>query len=250
MTCSRYALLAVLAALAAAPQAPARENKVLAPAANLRLRAAALAGDPAALLDPAAAGWQAASATSILLSRTPRVFQTTPPAKGPVPKLQARALRGGGKVLIRLEWDDATRNAPRAPAAHSGTGGDPKQLYRRPTASTTAFADGAAIMVPEQWSGGRFPSLQMGDPSSPARLYFWNASRGAEEMDATGRATTRLTGKAIAHKAVHADGKWAVVLELPDRADGWPIAFAVWNGESEDRDGQKYFSIWYVLKRE
>lgn len=248
MTCRWMCPLAVLFGLCSA--VAAQEAKTSAPAANLRLRVAAVPGEPAALLDPAAEAWQSAVATPVLLSRTPRVFQTSPPVKGPVPKMQARAVRCGGKLLVRLEWDDATRNAPKAPPARTGSGGDPKQLYHRPTAETNTFADAAAIMVPEQWSGGRFPSLQMGDRANPVKLYFWNASRGAEEVDATGRATTKGTGKTLAHTAKHAEGKWTVVLEVPDCADGCPLAFAVWNGETDDRNGQKFFSIWYALKRE
>jgi hypothetical protein len=38
-----------------------------------------------------------------------------------------------------------------------------------------------------------------------------------------------------------------VTFELPDQADGTPTAFAVWDGATDDRDGLKFFSIWYVL---
>jgi hypothetical protein len=38
-------------------------------------------------------------------------------------------------------------------------------------------------------------------------------------------------------------------MELPDRPQGCPVAFAVWNGATGDRDGLKYFSIWYVLSK-
>ena len=79
------------------------------------------------------------------------------------------------------------------------------------------------------------------------RLFYWNASRGAEEMSATGRATPKPTGRTFAHRAEYADGKWALTAALPDQADGTPVAFAVWDGAHNDRDGLKFFSVWYVL---
>ena len=43
--------------------------------------------------------------------------------------------------------------------------------------------------------------------------------------------------------------RWRLTLELPDQPDGVPVAFALWDGASGDRDGLKFFSIWYVLVR-
>jgi DMSO reductase family type II enzyme heme b subunit len=87
----------------------------------------------------------------------------------------------------------------------------------------------------------------MGDKSGPVWIYYWNASRGAEELTAAGRATPQPSGKAVPHAATHADKRWQLVLALPDRPDGSPLAFAVWDGHAGDRDGAKWFSIWYVL---
>ncbi len=142
-----------------------------------------------------------------------------------------------------------TENAPKAPPRKTGEGGRAEQLYKRPTGQTAAFADAAAVMVPQRWTGPSFPSLLMGDSHTPARLFYWNASRGAEELTAAGRATPAPTGKSFAHRARHAGGRWTLAMELPDRPEGWPLAFAIWDGETGDRDGLKYFSIWYVLSK-
>jgi DMSO reductase family type II enzyme heme b subunit len=103
-------------------------------------------------------------------------------------------------------------------------------------------------MVPHEWQGPAFPSLQMGDKRNPVDLYYWSAARGGEEMTATGRTTPAPTGKKVRHHARHGDGQWVVLFEIPDRVDGWPVAFAVWDGHNQDRDGRKAFSPWYVLK--
>jgi DMSO reductase family type II enzyme heme b subunit len=87
----------------------------------------------------------------------------------------------------------------------------------------------------------------MGEKDGPVRLFYWNASHGAEQLIGTGRATPKPTGESLPHRAGHADGKWTLTLELPDRPNGCPLAFAVWDGRLGDRDGTKWFSIWYTL---
>lgn len=227
-------------------EAPA--PRALPPAAHLQIHVRTSAVRAEALLDPAGTGWNQAPATSILLSRTPRIYQTEPVQHRPVPSCQVRALRTDGKLYLRLQWDDPTNNAPAAPPARTGEGGDPKLLYKRPTGETAAFPDAAAVMVPDRWTGPSFPSLLMGDKHTPAHLYYWNASRGTEVLTASGRATPQPIGQSFPHRAQHAEAKWTVTLELPDLPDGYPVAFALWDGQFGDRDGLKFFSIWYVLK--
>jgi DMSO reductase family type II enzyme heme b subunit len=208
----------------------------LPPAERLQVALRDHRGSVASLLKDDPAAWADASLTQALLNRTPRIFQTEPPTTTAPPILQVRGLRAEGKLYLRLEWADATRDAPLgAPARH--------------TEETSTFSDAAAVMVPNEWQGPAFPSLQMGDKKTPVELYYWAAARGAEEMTATGRTTPAPTGKKVRHHARHAGGKWVVVFEIADRPDGWPVAFAVWDGHNQDRDGRKAFSLWYVLKR-
>jgi hypothetical protein len=239
-----------------APQPPAQAAAAaetpspLPPPARLRVRVAAVQAEVTALLDPDAAAWAGAKPTRVLLNRTPRLYQTEPPQEHPIPSLEVRAVRVAGLVCFRLQWTDTTHNAPVAPEKRGGLGGDPARLYRRPTGETNVFADAAAVMVPEKWTGPAFPSLLMGDKGTPARLYYWNASGGAEELKASGRGTVEGTGHALAHRARHADGRWTLTLATPETPEGCPLAFAVWDGQLGDRDGLKFFSIWYVLAYE
>jgi hypothetical protein len=229
---------------AAAAEAPAGPPP---PADHLHLHAAATAAEEKAVLEPNGAAWDAAEPTRVILNRTPRVYQTEPSAPRPAPALEARALRAGGKLFLRLRWQDATKDAPEAPPRKTGTGGVPEVIYKRPTGATSAFADAAAVMVPETWTGPGFPSLMMGDPKAPVRIFYWNASRGAEELSAAGRATPKPSGRTFAHRAEYADGHWTLTAALPDQAEGSPLAFAVWDGAHNDRDGLKFFSVWYSL---
>jgi DMSO reductase family type II enzyme heme b subunit len=105
-------------------------------------------------------------------------------------------------------------------------------------------------MVPDHWSGPEFPSLIMGDRHTPAKLYYWNASTGAAVLKSFGRATPQPVGQAVHHRARHTQARWTLILELPDLPAGYPIAFALWDGEFGDRDGLKFFSVWYVLLKD
>jgi DMSO reductase family type II enzyme heme b subunit len=227
---------------AASPAKP--PAKALPPAARLRILVGESKEPAKKLLDPAFTGWHKAKPTAIVLSRTPRIYQTEPATNRPAPACEVRAVRAAGKLYLRIQWEDATKNAPRAAPVTRGVA---RHSPRRPTGHTSAFADAAAVMVPTNWTGPSFPSLLMGDKKTPARLYYWNASYGAEELTASGRATPQRTGESFPHRAWH-DGKgWVLTLAFPDLPKGYPVAFAVWDGQFGDRDGLKFFSIWYVI---
>jgi hypothetical protein len=233
----------------AAPADAPKDTPTYAPALRLTIKAAASQAETEELLADGAA-WKRAPATAVLLNRTPRIYQTEPIQERPVPQCEVRMVRARGHLYLRLQWDDPTENAPKAPRARSGEDGEAKLLYKRPTGATATFADAAAVMVPDAWSGPEFPSLLMGDKHAPAKLYYWNASTGAEVLKSSGRSTPQPVGQAVPHRARHTKAGWTLILELPDLPSGYPIAFALWDGEYEDRDGLKFFSIWYVLSKD
>jgi len=194
------------------------------------------------MLDPAAAAWRSVTPATISLQRTPMLFPTDQPAALEIPSVELRMVRGGGKMLARLEWADPSRETATFAKAERAWQGD--HLVKQSEA-TDRFSDACAIMTPAGSAGEIFPSLQMGDPDHPVRIYFWDSSRGAAVMEATGRQTTHRTGQSFPVKSNWSAAKWAVVLELPDLPPGSPVAVAIWNGKQQDRDGRKYFSIWY-----
>ncbi len=236
----------------AVPAASANETghaaPAVAPAGKLRIRLGQADGGSGDMLDPASKGWEAVPATRVLLNRTPRVYQTEKPAPPQPSAVEVRGVRVGQQVLFRLAWKDATRNAPEAPPRRKDEGDEAARLYKRPTAQTSAFADAAAVMVPESYQGGPFPSLVMGDAHGPVRLYYWNASYGAQQLSASGRAHVEKSSQTFRHQARHDAGQWSLTLEVPAPTTPSPVAFAVWDGENQDRDGRKMFSIWYVLE--
>lgn len=241
-------LLLPTATLAVAQEAKA-PPLALAGARAFRLTVADLPANAAEPLDPASAAWEQVPATPINLNRTPRIYQTEPTAQPKPPAAEVRVLRQGESLLIRLAWTDTTHNAPRADDAKKGEGGDPKILYKQPTSETSSFSDAAAVMLPQDWKGPAFPSLVMGDDKSTAMLYQWSASRGTDVIEAHGRASTAKLGRPFPARSHYQDDKWTAVLKIPAPTidAGYPVAFAIWDGEHNDRDGIKFFSTWYVL---
>src|SRR5262249_46758788 len=132
-----------LSTLAVADEPSVAAVVPLPPAANLRIQVQESNAEAGALLDPSNAFWNQAPPSAILLNRTPRIYQTEPVQNYPIPHCEVRALRSSGKLILRLVWDDKTKNAPQAPPAHHGEGGEPKQIHKRPTGETSAFPDAA-----------------------------------------------------------------------------------------------------------
>src|SRR5262249_37890693 len=148
-----------------------------APAERLRIAVAQSRGKAADVLKDDPPAWASAPPTRVLLNRTPRVFQTETKTRAAPPVLEVRGLRAEGKLYLRLPGADAARDAPTAPPRRKGEAGEPGRLYKQPTGQTSAFADAAAVMVPQQWKGPSFPSLQMGDKQTPVSLYYWSATK-------------------------------------------------------------------------
>ena len=197
------------------------------------------------LSDPAASGWNAIPAVPVALQRTPLLFPTDQPASLDIPSVEVRAVRQVDKTFVRLEWQDKSRETTGFAKAERAWQGE--HLVKQ-SGATDRFSDACAVMIPVNPADPVFPSLQMGDAAHPVRIYFWDSSRGASLMEATGRETTHRTGKTFPAQGNWAAGKWSAVLELPSMPEGAPIAVAVWNGQQQDRDGRKYFSIWHRMQ--
>ncbi len=226
-----------------------RQNNVKAPVTalpGLSLRVSTAAGKAETFRDPQAAAWGKFPVQRAALNRTPRLYDTEAPSDPEIPFVDIRLVRADGKLLVQMVWRDPTRdsaqiaNLPVAP-----TEGRPQKEL---TEATDRFFDAAAVMHPAQLPpNGVWPSLQMGESGIPVRIYFWNAARGAVLVEAEGRGTTRRTNETFPAQAAYKEGAWHLTMELPDKPSGMPLAFAIWNGSQQDRDGRKYFTTWLRL---
>jgi len=252
---SSLKFIAVLSCSAAAlicPGTTIRAQQKVAKAAaaepmGLTLRVTATSSRAESLLDPVALEWTKIPPQRVALNRTPRLYDTEAPSEPEILFVDVRLTRADGKLLVNLTWHDSTRDSaqiaklPSAPAE----GREHKEL----TEATDRFSDAAAVMYPVHLPvNGQWPSLQMGEAGNPVSIYFWSASRGAARMDAEGRGTTKRTGNAFPAQAAYRDQFWHLTLELQDVSAGIPLAFAVWNGSQQDRDGRKYFTTWLKLE--
>lgn len=207
--------------------------------AEISIISVAPASGPA--LDPAAVAWKAVPSVSLSLQRTPLLYATDKPATLEISTVQIQMLRVAGHVYARLEWPDKTRDSETLPKAERAWQGE--HLVKQ-SGATNRFFDACALMIPAGTSDV-FPSLQMGDPQHPVQIYLWDATHGSAVMEAKGRETTHRTGKTFSSQSTWNDGHWVVVMELPELTSGTPVAVAIWNGDQQDRDGRKYFSVWH-----
>ena len=194
-------------------------------------------------LDPAAPEWKSAAPLTLALHRTPPLYPTDAPAAIEVPSVQAQIIHSAAGNFVRLEWADKTHDTTVLPKAERAWQGD--HLVTQ-SAATDRFSDACAVMIPAKPVTGELnPSLQMGDADHPVRIFVWDGTRGAAVMEASGRETTKRTGQSFPAQGQYANGKWSVTLQISDLRAGTPFAVAIWNGSQQDRDGRKYFTIWY-----
>jgi len=233
-------------ALAACTSLPSRAQSPAKPDFGTKLAVTSSSASGDAVLQGGSAEWSRAAVKRISLNRTPPLFDTDEPAPTEISSADVRCIRVAGKLYVQVSWRDSTDDAATLPAV---PGTPPETRFRKvPTNAEDRFFDAAAVMVPDNPGSTINPSLQMGDAEHPVHIYYWNSARGAMLMSAAGRATTRRTGQSFPAGAVYQNGQWVVTFELANQPAGTPLAFAIWNGNQKDRDGRKYFSVWYTLE--
>lgn len=173
-------------------------------------------------LDPLDAAWTVAPVASVPLY--PQVTTPGGPVGGTL-TLEARALRGGGKLALRLVWPDATEDLSDVQSTHR-------------------FADAAAVQFAPP--AGTLPYVGMGEPDRPVRIWLWRAGQPAEGLTAQGFGSlTRQPDESIEAQARRTATGWAVVLRGELAAGA--IAFAAWDGAEDGRAGRKRLSAWRAL---
>ncbi len=213
-------------------------------------------------LDPFDKVWKKAPASVVPL--IPQVF-TVPHGGGSVKTVEVKSLFTGEDVYVRLSWEDPTRNGT------FDTGG--------------RFSDACALQFP--FREGTLPSPFMGEKGAPVNIWHWRAAGAetesvryekaysdyyrpgaiheqvsfpagtAQSLFAEGFGT--LTPGAVQDvqaASVWKNGRWAVVFKraLASREGtafkknaAIPVAFAVWDGEDQERNGAKSLSLWQTL---
>ena len=198
------------------------------------------AAEPA--LDPVSLAWLKQAPVAVAIY--PQV--SVPPAAEPLgaSTVNVRAQYSGKIIALHLEWPDAK------PARDRTVG---------------KFSDGAAVQWPVRYGPGvALPYIGMGHSGAPVALWFWRADGAVETLAAQGFGTlTTQAADGIKAKGIWKDGKWYVVFTRSLAASGEhhgslaptklglaPVAFAIWNGDSAERNGLKRLSAWQTLRFE
>lgn len=190
--------------------------------------------------DPDHPAWASAPAIPVALETA---FPGHPSISGTALTQTAavRALATPTGLALRVEWADPSMD-------------DRKTQHR--------FADGVAV----QFAGdGKIDTTPyMGGAGRHVNIWYWNAARNpadgvAENLWADGFGTlTRLPTQDVMARSRYVDGRWRVAFfrawkSKEARAANLqgvrPVAFAVWNGANDERDGFKAVTMqWQTLR--
>ena len=156
-----------------------------------------------------------------------------------VGQIAVQAARSADGVLVRLRWKDAAADTVK---------------------DVSKFADGVAVQFALDRKTTTVPF--MGGGGNMVNIWYWNAAKnGAENMAADGFGTaTRLPTQDVRANGRHAGGEWTVVffrpyrsteksaIRLSPKGGRYPVAFAVWEGSNQERDGLKAVTmVWQNL---
>jgi hypothetical protein len=204
--------------------------------------------DAAAALKPAADVWASAKATRLHLNLTPPLYAGDTTDDGFRPEVSVQLLRlDDGSIIVRAQWVDPT--ADRTGDGATYPDGGEAHIYKKHSSDVGTFPDAFCAMVPvKRGPHTAYPSMMMGEKQQPVDLCFWKAGTGFQLLGAHGRASTEETQTPLAGKSVREGDQWTVTMALPNLILGTPICFAVWDGAREQRDGIKYYSLWYEVK--
>lgn len=186
--------------------------------------------------------------------------------KKTIESIQVRAIYNDRQIALLVEWDDLILNS---------------------RLSIEDFSDAIAVQFPLPGSEEGKAFFGMGDHKRPVNIWYWKAdSEVAERRDvkrdvfvhpfsielvrrtspvedliaSKPGALTSLPEQLVEGKGIWADGKWHVVFRrtlgtnnpnnnVEFRIGGsYPIAFAVWDGAFDDRDGRKTLTPWQVME--
>jgi hypothetical protein len=243
-------------------------------------------GSDVPLDDPLSTVWDSAAPVEIPLSAQ---TATVPNGGGSIRAVSARSLNDGRKIYFRLEWEDSTQDtyafapqdfrdaaaiefpasgASSVPSFCMGQIGGQVNIWQW-KGDWQADIDHGFVNVPEAYPNVEsdlypfhqddtfYPGLAVGNANSQTER-----KSPVEDLVAAGFGTlTTADVQKVLGKGVWQEGKWYVLFArdmdlggdfyVPfKRGQTTNVAFAVWDGASEERDGLKSVSSFVDLRIE
>lgn len=219
-----------------------------APRAALSLPVKAVTVEVARWLDPLAAAWKDVPERPLLLNRTPPLYDGDAADDGDRPLATARLVRVSDQDLVaRIHWSDPTTDLTATGVRYPDVGSP--HTYTLQTETPAHFADAFCLMVPvRRGPTEALPSLVMGAADEPVELYYWRAGQSLQALSGHGRGTTATQPTAAPGSAARDGDGWTITLAVPGVTQGTPVSFAIWDGARQQRDGLKFYSLWYEIE--
>lgn len=228
------------------------------------------------LMDGSAPEWQ--SILPVFLPTTSQ--QTTPPmGGGAIERVGVRAVHFEDRLYVMLEWTDRTPDqtsdryeaftdaaaiqfpaeaGSEVPAICMGQADQAVNIWQwraDQQADLPSLPDGAYVDMYPSTDDLYFPAREAGNP-----LARDEGRVAVQSLVAGGFGTLEIDGQGgLEGNAVHDDGRWMVVFARPFESTGEmqpsfdddvpvDVAFAVWDGSEEERDGIKSVSAFTQLQ--
>jgi dimethylsulfide dehydrogenase subunit gamma len=191
------------------------------------------------LSNPENEAWRDAQEYRMDLGMAPPVHQSInlryDPAAAAIPVF-LRTGTDGRNLYLRMRWADTSQNT---------------------STSRSDFADGAAVQF--ALGDAASTSFMMGAANGPVNIWYWKAGQPQPQNLAAGGfgSTTELDPAGLASSSVYrSGGEWVVVFSRPLEQNGEhqvqldsgqaSMAFALWQGDQQQRDGLKHVSMGWV----
>ena len=162
--------------------------------------------------------------------------------KKDVVKATVKVAYNKNNIAVYVQWKDETPSI-------------------QPTLTTNQFADGVSIEFPNKFGKGTtLPYIGMGDENHPVTVYLQKDVAGRDYQkvfisEGFGSLTEIKEPAEIEMKYNKDTKQWTAVFKRPLKTENSnlaaglvPVAFAIWDGNKNERDGNKSLSSWKFIK--
>ena len=197
-------------------------------------------------LDPSAKEWQNAKTQTVYLYPQVSVRLNDKKANSIIPKKEkieakVKVLYNSKNIAVYIKWKDNTPSI-------------------QPVYDTDAFGDGVSVEFPNKFGKGiTLPYIGMGDENHPVSVYLKKNVAGRDYQksfisEGFG-SLTEIKENGLQIKMSYKNGEWTAIFKRPLKTDNSdlsaglvPVAFAIWDGNKYERDGNKALSRWKFIR--